>query len=165
MINNKTKEIKVGIADMKIARQEGILITHALGSCIGITIYDPMIKLGALIHIMLPEATGVTSTSVFKFADTGIKETLRKMSAFGGRKNRYVCKIAGGAQMFALGGGSGSLGNIGQRNAESVRKVMQAEGIRIQKQDVGGTTARTMLMDVSTGEVKLRIIGKPEIIL
>lgn len=166
MINNKnSKEIKVGIADMKIARQEGVLITHALGSCIGIAIYDPMIKLGALIHIMLPEATGAKTTSVYKFADTGIRETLRKLGAFGGRKNRYICKIAGGAQMFAGGGGAGALGHIGERNAESVRKVMQQEGIRIQKQDVGGTTARTMLMDVSTGEVKLRIIGKPEIIL
>lgn len=165
MINKtNSKEIKVGIADMKIARQEGVLITHALGSCIGITIYDPMIKLGALIHIMLPEATGAKSTSVYKFADTGIRETLRKLGAFGGRTNRYICKIAGGAQMFAVGG-SGTLGNIGQRNAESVKRIMQEEGVRIQSQDVGGTTARTMLMDVSTGEVKLRIIGKPEIIL
>ena len=53
-----SKEIKIGIADMKIARREGVLITHALGSCIGITLYDPVIKLGALIHIMLPQATG-----------------------------------------------------------------------------------------------------------
>ena len=49
------KKISVGIADMKIARQEGELITYALGSCIGISFYDPMIKLGALLHIMLPE--------------------------------------------------------------------------------------------------------------
>ena len=51
------KKISVGIADMKLTRQEGVLITYALGSCIGITFYDPMIKLGALLHIMLPEKT------------------------------------------------------------------------------------------------------------
>lgn len=49
------KQIIVGIADMKMARQEGVLITYALGSCIGIALYDPMIKLGTLVHIMLPE--------------------------------------------------------------------------------------------------------------
>lgn len=160
-----SKEIKIGIADMKVARREGILITHALGSCIGITIYDPMIKLGALIHIMLPTATGAKSASVFRFADTGIRETLRKLGAFGGTKSRYVCKIAGGAQMFAVSGGGGTLGNIGQRNIESVKKVLHEEGIRIAREDVGGNYARTMLMDVSTGEVKLRTIGKPEITL
>lgn len=57
-----TKKISVGIADMKIARQEGELITYALGSCIGVAFYDPMIKLGALLHIMLPEKIWRTVT-------------------------------------------------------------------------------------------------------
>lgn len=159
-----SKNIKIGIADMKVARREGILITHALGSCIGITFYDPMIKLGALVHIMLPVAVGVKSSSVFRFADTGIRETLRKLGAFGGSKSRYVCKIAGGAQMFTTSGG-GSLGNIGQRNIESVRQTLKEEGVRIAAEDVGGNSARTMLLDVSTGQVSLRSIGKPDVIL
>ena len=70
-----TKKISVGIADMKIARQEGELITYALGSCIGVAFYDPMIKLGALLHIMLPEKN-MSESNVYKFADSGIKETL-----------------------------------------------------------------------------------------
>lgn len=159
-----SKELKVGIADMKIARREGILITHALGSCIGITLYDPGIKLGALIHIMLPQNNSQKEANIFKFADSGIRETLRKLSVFGGVKSRYICKIAGGAQMFAVSG-SGGIGNIGERNIESVRRIMQAEGIRIKNQDVGANYARTMLMDVANGTVKIRTIGKPEIIL
>ena len=87
-----SKQVSVGIADMKILRQEGTLITYALGSCIGITFYDPMIKLGALLHIMLPEA-GATNVNPMKFADTGIRETLRKFYVFGGMKSRIVCKI------------------------------------------------------------------------
>ena len=31
----------VGIADMKMARDSGMLVTYALGSCIGICLYDP----------------------------------------------------------------------------------------------------------------------------
>ena len=155
------KEIRVGIADMKVARQEGTLITHALGSCIGITIYDPLIKLGALIHIMLPEAGDNKDTNLFKFADTGIKETLRKLAIFGGVKSRYICKIAGGAQMFAVAGAS-NIGNIGQRNIEAVRKTLRAEGIMIKNQDVGSNYARTMLMDLETGKVTLRTAGREE---
>lgn len=155
------KEVKVGIADMKIARNEGRLITYALGSCIGITLYDPGIKLGALIHIMLPEATGDPKkmNNIFKFADTAIPETLRKLAVFGGMKSRYICKIAGGAQMFSINSGAG-IGNIGERNIQSVRRVLQAEGIKIKSQDVGGNCARTMLMDLETGLVQLRIVGK-----
>ena len=125
-----SKEIKVGIADMKIARREGTLITYALGSCIGITLYDPAIKLAGLLHIMLPEAGNMADMNVYKFADTGIQEMLRKMTAFGGIKRRYQCKIAGGAKMFEISGGSG-LGNIGQRNIESVHTILRQEGVRL----------------------------------
>ena len=117
------KEIKVGIADMKIARREGVLITYALGSCIGISLYDPAIKLAALLHIMLPEAGNMSDMNVFKFADTGIQEMLRKMGAFGGVKRRYQCKIAGGAKMFDMKG-AGGIGNIGERNIRSVEAIM-----------------------------------------
>ena len=143
------KEIKVGIADMKVARVQGLLITYALGSCIGVTLYDPVIKLGGLLHIMLPSAENVW-------------EMLRKMQAFGGMKVRYVCKIAGGAKMFEM---QGSLGNIGQRNIQSVQNVLRQEGIRIVRQDVGANYARTLSMDVETGTVKVRSYGRPEIIL
>ena len=159
-----SKEIKVGIADMAITRQEGTLITYALGSCIGISLYDPAIKLGSLLHIMLPEAANMREPNVFKFADTGIQETLRKMSVFGGMKSRYVCKIAGGARMFEIQGSSG-IGNIGERNIESVKNVMRSEQIRVVKQDVGANYARTMLLDVATGAVAIRTFGKPELVL
>ncbi|MXP78876.1 chemotaxis protein CheD [Lachnospiraceae bacterium WCA-9-b2] len=155
------KKISVGIADMKMTRQEGILITYALGSCIGVSFYDPMIKLGALLHIMLPEKSGAKDGNVFKFADTGIRETLRKLTAFGGSKSRMVCKIAGGAKMFEMKG-NGGLGNIGERNAQNVKRILMAEGLRVTSEDVGANYARTMLLDVTTGNVYVRSAGKPE---
>lgn len=157
-----SKEIKVGIADMKIARREGTLITYALGSCIGITLYDPAIKLAALLHIMLPEAGNMADMNVYKFADSGINEMLRKMTAFGGMKRRYQCKIAGGAKMFEMRGG---IGNIGERNIRSVEAIMRAEQIHIMKKDVGLNYARTMMIDVDTGIVRVRTAGRQEIIL
>lgn len=158
-----TKKISVGIADMKIARQEGELITYALGSCIGISFYDPMIKLGALLHIMLPEKNPGDS-NVFKFADSGIRETLRKLYAFGATKGRLVIKIAGGAKMFEMKG-PGGLGNIGERNAQNVKKVLMMEGLRVVSEDTGANYARTMLLNVGTGEVHIRSAGKPESLL
>lgn len=156
------KKITVGIADMKIARGEGILITHALGSCIGITFYDPMIRLGALVHIMLPERRNLSDTVVFKYADSGIRETLRKLGAYGAARSRIECRIAGGAKMFEFKSG-GELGNIGLRNAESVRRTLQLEGIRLRGDDTGGNYARTMFMELNTGKVKVRTFGRAEI--
>lgn len=158
------KEVKVGIADMKIVRQEGIVITYALGSCIGISLYDPGIKLASLLHIMLPEAGTMNDGNPFKYADAGIRETIRKMGAFGGVKSRYICKIAGGAKMFDLGNASG-IGNIGERNIISVQNILKEEGIRIVRQDVGANYARTMLTDAATGMVKIRTFGKAEVLM
>ena len=155
------KQITVGIADMKMARQEGVLITYALGSCIGIALYDPMIKLGALVHIMLPEIGRMSNANLYKYADTGLTETLRKMTAFGASKNRLKAKIAGGAKMFEMKGGGG-LGNIGERNAQNVKRILMAEGLRITSEDTGANYARTMLLDVGTGKVYIRSAGKPE---
>lgn len=156
------KEIKVGIADLKVARMEGLLITYALGSCVGVTMYDPVARLGGLLHIMLPCAERANVDNIYKFADTGIQEMLRKMQVFGGMRSRFVCKIAGGAKMFEM---QGSLGNIGQRNIESVQNCLRKEGIRLSRQDVGANYARTMSMDVETGIVKVRSYGRPEITL
>ena len=155
------KKISVGIADMKLTRQEGVLITYALGSCIGITFYDPMIKLGALLHIMLPEKTNSQDSNILKYADTGIQETLRKFYTFGGQKGRTVCKIAGGAKMFEMKG-TGGLGNIGERNIIKVKSILKAEGLRITGEDTGSNYARTMLLDVSTGQVSIRTPSRQE---
>lgn len=155
-------KLVVGIADMKMARQKGMIVTYALGSCLGICLYDPLIQLAALVHVMLPLNMEVGRRSPFKYADTGICETLHRMEMQGGSRARIVAKIAGGARMFETAGGS--LGNIGQRNIESAHLILRREGIRLLKEDVGGTTARTLLFDVESGQACVRSYGKPELI-
>ena len=155
------KELKVGIGDMKFTRGDSRIITYALGSCIGITFYDPFLKLGALLHLMLPSRSDLNDTKVFKYADSGIHETIRKLTAFGMMKNRTIVKIAGGAKMFEMKGSS-DFGNIGQRNAAMVKKILMEEKLRIVAEDTGGAYARTMLLDVSNGDVIIRTVGKPE---
>ena len=99
--------------------------------------------------------------NVYKFADTGVREAVRKMTAFGAVKSRMTCKIAGGAKMFEMKGSS-DFGNIGQRNAAMVKKILMEEKLRIVAEDTGGAYARTMLLDVSNGDVIIRTVGKPE---
>ena len=157
---NENKLI-VGIADMKMAQKGERLITYALGSCIGICLYDPQIKLAAMVHIMLPINMEAGRKNTFKYADTGMRETLNQMVAKGAMKERITAKIAGGARMFEVNGGT--LGSIGQRNSESVHQVLRRENIRLLWEDVGGKVARTMEFDSATGNGIIRSYGVPEI--
>ena len=157
---NENKLI-VGIADMRMAQKGEGLITYALGSCIGICLYDPQIKLAAMVHIMLPINMEAGRKNTFKYADTGIRETLNQMVAKGAVKGRITAKIAGGARMFEVSGGT--LGSIGQRNSESVHQVLRRENIRLLWEDVGGKVARTMEFDSATGNGIIRSYGVPEI--
>ena len=162
-METKDSKITVGIADMKMAKERGMLITYALGSCIGICLYDQKIKLAALVHIMLPLNMETGRKNPLKYADTGIRETLRMMEAKGASRSRITAKIAGGAKMFDVNGGS--KGNIGQRNIESVHMNLKKEGIQLLREDVGGSVARTLLFDPATGLGCVRSYGRKELII
>ena len=148
---------------MKMLQGEGILVTYALGSCIGLCFHDPRLRMGALLHIMLPLNMEAGRTHPLKYADTGIRETLRQMEAKGASRSRMTVKIAGGAKMFEVTGGSG-LGNIGQRNIESVHAVLKRENTRLLAEEVGGKVARTLLFDVVSGQGCIRSYGQKDII-
>ena len=86
--------VKVGMADMKVGAAPATLISYGLGSCIGISLYDPQLKVGGLLHIMLPDSTQIKNNSVIaKFADTGIKKLYDDMIKAGANKSRIVAKI------------------------------------------------------------------------
>lgn len=153
----------VGIADMKILKNRGTIITYALGSCVGVCLYDSMVKVGAMVHIMLPLSMENSKDNLFKYADTGIRETVKAMERMGASKARVTAKIAGGAKMFDLPGSNGSgIGNIGMRNIVSVKAVLKQEGIKILKEDVGANYARTLSFNVETGNGVIRSFGRSE---
>lgn len=155
-----SKPVVVGIADMKMVNGDAKVITYALGSCIGICLYDPKLKLAALVHIMLPLNMEAGRKNPLKYADTGIRETLKAMQAKGAMKSRITAKCAGGAKMFEVAG-KGALGNIGQRTIESVHTILKMEGIHLVAEDVGGGVARTLTFDAATGMATVQSYGKP----
>ena len=106
--NNRMESmIVVNMGDYKTSKGEKKLMTKDLGSCVGVAVRDPQTGVGGLLHVMLPARVDPNDPKVFKYADSGIRETLRKLTAFGLVKSRTVVKIAGGAKMFEVSGGSG----------------------------------------------------------
>lgn len=154
--------IKVGMADLKIAKAPDSLTTLGLGSCIGLTLYDPVTKIGGLVHYMLPDSTKLkNNTNIAKFGDTGIKELHRQMLQAGANPRRLVAKIAGGAKMFEVSGMS-SVGNVGERNAEQAKIELKALKIPLLAEDTGLNYGRTVILDCESGDYIIKAVGKTQ---
>ena len=152
--------VKVGMADLNICKSPDVITTLGLGSCIGLTLYDPVTKIGGMVHYMLPDSTQVRNNqNIAKFADTGIDELLKRVIAAGANRQRLVAKIAGGAKMFETTGVS-NIGNIGARNAEAAKQILKQKGIRLVAEDTGLNYGRTVEMHCETGEFHIKAVGK-----
>ena len=157
--------VTVGISDLKLAAPPDTLITYALGSCVGICLLDPIMKVGGLSHIMLPSsASSPNDRNVMKFADTAIPDLVRKMEQRGAARARMKAKIAGGAQMFGPpGGGSDNtkeLWQIGERNVKAVIAILQKMNIPLLAKDVLSNYGRTVLFDPATGIMTVKSLNK-----
>ncbi len=143
--------LTVGVGDCKVSNiPESALATYALGSCIALAIYDPVTTVAGLLHFMLPESSlnpGKANENPFMFADTGIPAMFHAAYRLGAEKRRLIVWVAGGAQVMDEGG----IFNIGKRNNLALRKILWKAGVMIHGEEVGGTTARTVRLDVGTG--------------
>lgn len=153
--------INVGMADLKTTKAPNILMTAGLGSCIGICIHDPIVKVGGMAHIMLPAANGNNGGNPAKYADSAMELLISDILRLGAQKSRLRAKIAGGAQMFSFPGKPPVL-KIGDRNAEAVAEELKRFGIPLVISDVGGSFGRTIHFDVGTGDLKVRTINHGE---
>lgn len=153
-------QLVVGISDMKLSRTPGdVIVTYALGSCIAVILWDPVLKAGGMLHYMLP----LSSTNPEKaesnpamFADTGVPVLFRQMYAQGSKKEDIIVKVAGGGQLYDDGGAF----QIGQRNYTVLRKIFWKNGILIAAEDIGGPISRTVRLFLDTGEVLVRSKGQ-----
>ena len=153
--------IRLGMADLNICKAPDIITTLGLGSCIGLTFYDPVTKIGGMVHYMLPDSTQMRNNSnIAKFADTGIEELLRRVVGAGANRGRLVAKIAGGAKMFEVSGMS-NVGNIGERNAIAAKEKLKELKIRLIAEDTGLNYGRTVELHCETGEFYIKSVGKP----
>jgi len=152
--------VVVDISDMKVSkRPEDVLVTYSLGSCIGLGIYDPVARVGGLIHYMLPLSNvdkGKAKTTPCMFADTGVPLLFEEAYKLGAQKKRLVVKAAGGSQLLDEKG----LFNIGKRNHTMLRKIFWKNNVLIDAEDVGGSITRTVFLEIATGRYLIKSNGQ-----
>lgn len=151
--------IKVGMADLNVAESGAVLKTTGLGSCVGLTLYDPLLRIGGMAHIMLPSSDIAREgqLNVAKYADTAVPELVRRMRDRGASVDRLVAKMAGGAQMFAFAGGTDTM-RIGPRNVEATKQALEAFVVRLISEDTGGNYGRTVELNSHTGLFLIRSV-------
>lgn len=133
------------------------MMTMALGSCLGVVLYDETTNIGGLAHVMHPKRELVkNNANKAKFVDSAILLMLSRMVKRGARRERIVAKIFGGARMFKNVMGSPGVLQIGEKNIKSAREKLAELGIPVVAEDVGGDQGRTISFNISDGTVLLR---------
>ena len=154
-------DLVVGIADMKVSgAQEVTILTYALGSCLGITVYDPVAGVGGLLHVMLPLSSidpAKAAQNPYMFVDTGVPILFKETYKLGAKKERMVVKVAGGASVRTSE--AEDMFQIGKRNFVMLRKLLWKNDVLITSHDVGGNASRNVSLVLGSGEVVIRTNG------
>jgi chemotaxis protein CheD len=154
----------VGIGDVQVLHaNSGLVTTHALGSCIGVTLFDPAAHVGGMLHYMLPQpgrGAEVPLVKIATYATTGLPELFKRAYELGAVKERLIVCAAGAANLLEDTAGF----QIGRRNRTMLRKLFWKNNITLAAEDTGGSEARTMKFDLSTGTVHIVNKGKERVL-
>jgi chemotaxis protein CheD len=152
-------DLIVGISDIKVSNNaKDVIVTYALGSCIGVVVFDPIAKVGGMLHYMLPESAldqNKARENPGMFADTGIPLLFKACYKLGAEKRRMLVKAAGGASILD----DTNFFRIGQKNIMAMRKIFWKNNVMIDKEDTGLNYNRTVRLEMSTGKVFVRSSG------
>lgn len=152
-------DVVVGISDLKVShRPEDVLVTYALGSCIAVAVYDPVAKVGGLLHYMLPDSTldpEKARQNPAMFADTGIPVLFKSCYTLGAEKRRMIVRAAGGASILD----DTNFFRIGQKNIMAMRKIFWKNNVMIESEDTGGNFNRTVRLVLTNGKTYVKTSG------
>jgi len=159
MMGRDMKQHVVGVADSHVSNDpNGRIATYSLGSCIGLAIYDPVAKVGGLLHFMLPESSidpDKARETPSMFADSGVPHLFKSAYKLGLEKKRTKVVVVGGAQILDESG----VFNIGKRNYTALRKIFWKNNVLIDVEEVGGSVSRTLFLEIGTGKIWMKAPG------
>jgi chemotaxis protein CheD len=140
------------VGNMKVGKEGDTIVTYALGTSLGLIAYDPVAKVGGLLHAMLPLSKSDPKKAEANpciFVDTGVPKLLDEIYSMGGEKSRLVIKAAGCSRPE----GDNEMFKIGEKNYAVLKKILWKNNILLETEDVGGAANRTVQFNISTGEM------------
>lgn len=153
------RELVVRVADLRIGVADDVLVTVGLGSCVAILLHDAEARVGGLAHILLPSpALARADGNPAKFPQSAVPRLLELMAADGARRERIIGRLAGGASMFAALAPPGTI-QMGERNLVAARQALNAHGVPLVAESVGGDFGRTVRLRVCDGRVEVSTVS------
>lgn len=155
------REIVVGVGDLKVSNDANVIITtYALGSCLGITAFDPEQKIGGMLHAMLPSSKAAEREKNRRamFVDTGMEDLLSEMQTMGADLQKLEIKVFGGAKVLE----ADRFFRIGSKNVEAFNEIVNQRGLIVRALEVGGNSNRTIKFQISSGRVKVKMPNQQE---
>lgn len=145
----------VQVGDMKVGVKGDEIVTHALGSCLGLMVYDPVAHVGGLLHAMLPLSKinpQKAETNPYMFVDKGVPCLFKEVYNLGGQKERLVVKAVGCGSPV----GKNEMFKIGERNYTVLKKLLWKNNVLLKAEETGGTISRTVYLDITTGRTTIK---------
>ena len=159
MVGATLNSFVVGLGELKYADQPGEELTClGLGSCVAISAWDRVKKLGAMAHVVLPECSPGREPTP-KFADVAVPEMIENLKKMGAIPSRLEIKLIGGAHMTPASAPSVPAMRIGDRNIEAVKAQLKKLGLQAKAENLGGNSGRTVRLDVESGQVTVVTAG------
>ncbi len=150
------QRVVIGVGDMAVSNNTQVtLSTYALGSCIGVVVYDPVVRVGGILHMMLPESSISPDKAALQpamFADTGLPLFFRSLHGLKAERKRLRIIVAGGACVLT----SHDAFKIGERNTKATMDYLAVNGYRLRQGITGGTTNRTVHLEIGGGTMTLK---------
>lgn len=150
------QRVVVGVGEMGVSNNPAFtLSTYALGSCVGVAAYDPVVKAGGLLHLMLPDSTispAKAAAQPAMFADTGLPLLFRALVGLKVELARLQIVIAGGASVMM----AADTFKIGERNIRATAQFLAKHGFDVKHAALAGYTNRTMHLNIGTGAIKMK---------
>ncbi len=147
------KEVDVGIGKLEVSKDSRVFVARALGSCVGVAMYDKKKKIGGMAHVLLPEGDKNKPEKPAMYADEAVRKLRKKIIDLGGNKRNLEAKIAGGSQMFSFK----AEGVVGKKNVEAVENALDKWNIKLAGKDTGGKHARTVKFSLGSMSMKIQI--------
>jgi len=148
-------EYYLRIAEMAAGHKDDSMKT-VVGSCIGLCLWDQKLRIGGMVHIMMPEKERDSDAPIGKYANTAVPALVEKITEEGAVLRNVVAKLAGGASMFGTNSNPKAGMSIGEKNHQAVRRLLEERGIRILFEDIGGFSGRNLVFQCSTGELEIK---------
>lgn len=152
---NYQRSEHIAAGQFKAGKDEAITYQAYLGTCLGVALYEKTKKIGGMIHILLPEPTGIASAAFpEKYASTGIPLLIKDLIKLGARPENLRASIAGGALMGPVSRQDINL-DIGGRSEDIAVSLLEAAGIQIIKSETGGFFTCTLELNMATGDTRI----------